>query len=94
MLVPDDKYLMTEGFFAVMGGYVLDLQDLPEMPYDIDRSTFSSGRATVPPATLLLLAQNGVFLKAPRRTIIDKSKADLLAKGSFPRYCCMDTEQC
>ncbi|KAF8538104.1 hypothetical protein BDD12DRAFT_929078, partial [Trichophaea hybrida] len=65
---------LLDGFYAVMGGYVVDLPD-PMFP-----NTNKSIRSTITPAGIIQLAKKGGFSLASHQTIQDKSKADVLAK--------------
>jgi hypothetical protein len=64
---------LIDGFYAVMGGYVVDLPAPEEEKSSIRRSTLT-------PEGILELARNNIFQKVSHKTIEDKSKADLLAK--------------
>lgn len=76
---------MTHGFYAVMGGYVFDLdQDTPVA------SNFSDGgcclghrphRLSITLQGIALLAKCGHLPQITKEEIVDKSKADDLTKG-------------
>ena len=64
-------YNMIYAYYAVMGGFIVDISHLHEkLP-----------RATVTTNGILFLANHGHFLQITEESIRDKSKADLLAKG-------------
>ncbi|KAL8738302.1 MAG: hypothetical protein Q9181_000891 [Wetmoreana brouardii] len=63
-------YSLRYGYYAVMGGFIVDVSHL--------HSTYS--RLTISPKGVAFLAKHGHVLKIPESTIRDKSKADMLAK--------------
>ena len=69
--VTTKKFSMTYCFYAVMGGFVVDVSDINEK--------FSV--AALQPSGIVNLAKTGHFIEIPEKTIKDKSKADLLAKS-------------
>jgi hypothetical protein len=64
-------FSLTYGFYAVMGGFAMDVSDL----HDEYRTI------TLTPAGIRVFAMRGYFFSIDERTIDDKSKADVLAKG-------------
>jgi hypothetical protein len=84
---PNSRYTLLDGFFVVMGGFVVDvddadlLEDLRRAEGRSDYSPLEPQRMTLTTTAVENLARDGLFLKVPRRTIKDKSKADVLAKG-------------
>ncbi|KAI5797792.1 hypothetical protein EDC01DRAFT_39180 [Geopyxis carbonaria] len=70
---PRDKISLEEGFYAVMGGYIVDISS----PSD-NSTTPSSSTLTVD--ALIKLASEFSFTSVSREAIRDKSKADFLAK--------------
>lgn len=62
---------LTYGFFAVMGGFAVDVSDIHD----------HLARATLTHAGILFLAEKGHFFDVSDDDIRDKSKADYLAKG-------------
>jgi len=62
------------GFYAVMGGFALELDNEIREPED-------SKRMAITTAGVLKLAEGGDFLMPDPETIADKSKADGIAKG-------------
>jgi hypothetical protein len=62
---------MAYGFYAVMGGFRVNVQQFSD--------TMST--AVLSPPAIVTLAQHGVFCDIERSTIQDKSKANSLAKG-------------
>ncbi|KAH6699756.1 hypothetical protein BKA61DRAFT_530072, partial [Leptodontidium sp. MPI-SDFR-AT-0119] len=65
------KFDMTYAMFAVMGGFIVDIEHLHNR----------LKRATLTMNGLLLLAQHGHFFYVEAEAIADKSKANILAKG-------------
>ncbi|KAL8846228.1 MAG: hypothetical protein Q9221_008673 [Calogaya cf. arnoldii] len=65
------KFNLLYGYFALMGGFVIDVSHL--------HNSFS--RLTISPKGIAFLAKHGEFVAIPDSTIRDKSKADTLAKG-------------
>ena len=65
------KFSLTYGFFIVMGGFVVDISDIHD----------NVTRATLTPAGVLSLAEEGHFIDISDQDIQDKSKADILAKS-------------
>ncbi|KAF8541102.1 hypothetical protein BDD12DRAFT_830621 [Trichophaea hybrida] len=85
---PNSCYTLLDGFYTVMGGFVVDLEDgdlleeLIRVEKREDYSPLEPLRMTLTTAAVENLAkENGIFLKALKSTIKDKSKADVLAKG-------------
>ena len=70
-------YDLLYGYYVVMGGFTLPTQGLSYYPPNRMIST----RMTLTPRCILTLAKRGIFIPIDRRTIKDKSKADLLAKA-------------
>ncbi|KAH9209043.1 hypothetical protein DL95DRAFT_310758, partial [Leptodontidium sp. 2 PMI_412] len=66
-----DWFDMTYAMFAVMGGFMVDIEHLHNR----------LKRATLTTNGLLLLAQHGHFFYVEAEAIADKSKANILAKG-------------
>ncbi|KAF8241730.1 hypothetical protein K440DRAFT_608197, partial [Wilcoxina mikolae CBS 423.85] len=60
---------LLDGFYAVMGGFVVDLPEAGTLR-----------RSTITPEGILRLADRDVFCMVSHQTIQDKSKADVLAK--------------
>jgi hypothetical protein len=67
---------LKDGFYAVMGGYVVDI---PEAP-DSTQPGSPRQRSTLTTEGILEIARRGRFPIASKQTIDDKSKADILAK--------------
>ncbi|KAL8638944.1 MAG: hypothetical protein Q9226_008942, partial [Calogaya cf. arnoldii] len=65
------KFNLLYGYFALMGGFVIDVSHL--------HNTFS--RLTISPKVIAFLAKHGKFVAISDSTIRDKSKADTPAKG-------------
>lgn len=65
------RYNLLYGYFALMGGFVIDVSHLHN----------SLTRLTISPKGIAFLAKHGKFVEIPDSTIRDKSKADTLAKG-------------
>lgn len=68
---PAEKFSMTYCFYAVMGGFVIDVSEVRP-----DVSVMA-----LLPAGIVHLARKGNFIEMSEKTIKDKSKADLLAKS-------------
>lgn len=66
-----EKFSMMYCFYAVMGGFVVDISDIH------DTLSFT----TLQPSGIVRLAKKGHFIKMPKKAIKDKSKADILAKS-------------
>jgi hypothetical protein len=64
------KFSTTYCFYAVMGGFVVDVSDIHD----------SLSLVTLQPLGILELAEKGRFLELSENAIKDKSKADTLAK--------------
>ncbi|KIW97414.1 uncharacterized protein Z519_02807 [Cladophialophora bantiana CBS 173.52] len=62
---------ITYGFYAVMGGFRVDVTDISEDMLSI----------ALFPSMIRILARHGTFLRIDSTTIKDKSKADVLAKS-------------
>ncbi|KAL8996273.1 MAG: hypothetical protein Q9169_004158 [Polycauliona sp. 2 TL-2023] len=65
------KFNLLYGYFALMGGFIIDVSHLHN----------SLTRLTISPKGIAFLAKHGKFVEIPDTTIRDKSKADTLAKG-------------
>ncbi|KAF8539509.1 hypothetical protein BDD12DRAFT_882216 [Trichophaea hybrida] len=74
--VPRKRFPLAYGFYAGMGGFTVDTKDLPEF----DRYPKNT-RLAITPSGLVVLAKKGHFLEVDIKTIKNKSKADILAKG-------------
>lgn len=75
----ESEWTMVHGFYAGMGGFVIDLDD-----DDISKDNLVPGhtprRLTLTPRGVLLLAQCGLLPRLTKDEIKDKSKADSIAK--------------
>ena len=67
-----NKWSLTLGFFAVMGGF--------KIPMDVKDDQLTDG-GTLTPSAVLFLATLGYLPHVDEQTIEDKSKADSLGKG-------------
>ncbi|MCJ1433580.1 hypothetical protein MMC27_002943 [Xylographa pallens] len=65
------KYNLLYGYFATMGGFVVNVSHLHN----------NLTRLTISPKGVAFLAKHGHFLNISNATIRDKSKADMLAKA-------------
>ncbi|KAJ2989973.1 hypothetical protein NUW58_g3190 [Xylaria curta] len=65
-----DRFGLTYCFYVVMGGFAVDVDAIHD----------TSKYMTITPDGLVLLAQRGHFITLDKRTIQDRSKADVLAK--------------
>jgi hypothetical protein len=75
------KYDLVAGYYIVMGGFVARC-DLVNSRIEHFQPNFSGENyGTLNPDTVEALAKNGHFLPVQTRTVQDKSKADILAKG-------------
>ena len=64
-------YDLSYGFYVAMGGFVADVSDLHD----------SLKRVTITAAGIIELARRDQFVDIDARSIADKSKADIFAKG-------------
>ena len=73
------KWSMSHGFYAGMGGFVFDIEDMSSG----EDSIFPSGscRLTLTARAVALLCRCGLLPQIRRSEILDKSKADGLAKA-------------
>jgi hypothetical protein len=65
------KFSMTYCFYAIMGGFVVDVSDISD----------ELSVVALQPSGIVHLAKRGHFIEIPEKAIKDKSKADLLAKS-------------
>ena len=70
------EWSLTHSFFAIMGGFAIDTNDLEEAPY-----IPGSPRLHLGPDGILEAARQGLIPDISREYIKDKSKADSLAKA-------------
>jgi hypothetical protein len=76
--VADSRCTIAYGFYALMGGFVIDIDKLSEA----GNPTFINGvkRLSLTPKGLLLLAKCGHLPEVTEEEILDKSKVDELGK--------------
>jgi hypothetical protein len=78
------KFCMTYCFYAVMGGFVVDVSDIHD----------THSLLTFQPSGIVRLAEKGHFIEISEKAIKDKSKADILAKSLVCVQVCWMVIQC
>ena len=78
------KLSMTYCFYAVMGGFVVDVSDIHD----------THSLLTFQPSGIVKLAEKGHFIEISEKAIKDKSKADILAKSLVCVQVCWMVIQC
>lgn len=68
--LPFSEFTLAYGFYAEMGGFVVDVQDMHN----------SLSRISLTPAGIIALAEQGHFVHVTDESINDKSKSDILGK--------------